>query len=296
VDWCPDDSEEEVLFICSSLITFANIDGLRVVRFSHFSVKEYLTSEGLANAGKGLSRYHILPHVAHTTLGKASLSVLLALDDQVDKDTMRKFPLAIYAARYWADHAQLHDLSSRIKDGMECLFDPEKPYFATWVWIHDIDYPFREVMVAARPLPPGGTPLYYATLCGFRDLVEYLIITRPQDINTRGRHHYTPLHAAVVKGNLKIMTLLLEHGADVTALNKDQFDPLYEASRRGCVDVIGLLLDHHADVDSRTAFERTPLSRASLHGELEIARVLLRHGAAVDSRDKRGRTPLMLAS
>ena len=179
MNWRPDNSEEEVLSICSSLISIVDIDGSRVVRFSHFSVKEYLTSERLAKAGKGLSQYHILPHSAHTILAKASLSALLALDDQTDKDTMKNFPLATYGARYWVDHAQFHGVSSRIKDGMDRLFDREKPYFATWVWIHDIDYPFREMMFAARPSPPKGTPLYYATLCGFRDLVEHLIITYP---------------------------------------------------------------------------------------------------------------------
>jgi ankyrin repeat protein len=295
MNWRPDNPEEEVLSICSSLISIVDIDGSRVVQFSHFSVKEYLTSERLANSEKDLSRYHILHHSAHAILAKASLSVLLALDDQADKDSMKNFPLAMYAARYWVDHAQLLSVSSIIEDGLERLFDPEKPYFATWVWIHDIDYPFRETMIAPRPLPPEGTPLYYATLCGFRDLVEHLIVSHPWDINTRGGYHFTPLHAAVVKGDVEIVALLLEHGAAVAALNKDQFDPLYEASRRGCVDVVELLLDHHADVDSRTAFGRTSLSRASLHGELEIARVLLWHGAAVDSCDKYGWTPLMLA-
>jgi len=296
VDWRPDNPEEEVLSICSSLITIVDMDGSRVVRFSHFSVKEYLTSERLANAGKDLSRYHILPDSAHTILAKASLSVLLALDGQADKDTMKNFPLAIYAARYWVDHAHLHDVSSRVKDGTNCLFDPEKPYFETWVWIHDIDHPFREMMFAAHPLPPEGTPLYYATLCGFRDLVEHLIVTRPWDINTRGGYHCTPLHAAVVKGNVDIVTLLLEHGADVATWNWGNWSPLYEAARRGRLDVIRLLLYHDTDVNFRDDWQRTPLFVASQEGELEVARALLQHGAAVDSRDKNGATPLMLAS
>jgi len=104
------------------MITIVDMDGSRVVRFSHFSVKEYLTSERLANAGISLSQYHILSHSAHTTLAKASLGALLALDDQVDKDIMQNFPLVIYAAQYWVEHVRLHDVSSEIKDAMECLF------------------------------------------------------------------------------------------------------------------------------------------------------------------------------
>ena len=296
MNWRPNNPEEEVLFICSSLLTIVDIDGSRVVRFSHFSVKEYLTSERLANAGKGLSRYHVLPQSAHAILAKASLSVLLALDDQADEDTMKNFPLAIYAARYWVDHAHLHGVSSRIKDGMERLFDREKPYFATWVWIHDIDHPFRETMFTARPSPPEGTPLYYATLCGFCDLLEYLIVTYPQDINTRGGYHSTPLHAAVDEGHVDIVGLLLKHGADTATWNRNNWSTLYEAARRGRLDMIRLLLYHHADVNSLDDKERSPLFMASQEGELEVARALLQHGAAVDFRDKYGGTSLMLAS
>src|SRR5216683_279822 len=56
-----------------------------------------LTSERLANAGKELSRYHIFPRPAHTVLAQASLSILLALDDQIDRNRiMKDFPLARY--------------------------------------------------------------------------------------------------------------------------------------------------------------------------------------------------------
>ena len=296
INWRPDNSEEEVLSICSSLITIVDIDGSRDVRFSHFSVKEYLTSERLANAGKGLSRYHILPDSAHAILAKASLSVLSALDDQVNKDTMKGLPFAVYAARYWVDHAQLHGVSFRIRGAMERLFDREKPYFATWVWIHDIDYPFRESMFAARPLPLEGTLLCYATLCGFPDFVEHLIMTYPRDINFSGGYHSTPLHAAVIKGNVDIVALLLEHGADTAIWDKENYSPLDHAAFRGRLGVMRLFLCHHADVNSRDGIERTPLFMASQEGEVEVARTLLQHGAAVDPRDKYGWTPLMFAS
>ena len=46
-DWRWDDQEEVVLSTCSSLIAIVRSDGSRVVQFSHFSVKEYLTSPRL---------------------------------------------------------------------------------------------------------------------------------------------------------------------------------------------------------------------------------------------------------
>jgi ankyrin repeat protein len=295
VNWRPENPEEAVLSACSSLITVVNLDTSRVVQFSHFSVKEYLTSERLANSGKHLSQYHILPNSAHTILAEASLSVLLALDEEVDKEKMKNFPFAIYAARYWVDHAQFGNVYSRIKVAMERLFDPGKPHFSAWVWIYDIDHKFRDIMFEARPPLPRAVPLYYAALCGFRDLVEHLIVTYPLDVNARGGFYATPLHAAVKKGNTDVVMLLLEHGADV-AVDRQGLTPLYEASRGGHLHITSLLLDHHADVDTHDKNGYTPLYMASIEGQLEVAQVLLRHGATVDIVAIDGWTPLMSAS
>src|SRR6266481_8814567 len=43
-EWRPEDSRDTVLSTCSSLIAIVNVDGSQVIQFSHFSVKEYLTS------------------------------------------------------------------------------------------------------------------------------------------------------------------------------------------------------------------------------------------------------------
>jgi hypothetical protein len=40
---------------------------------------------------------------------------------------MKNFPLATYETRYWVDHAQFENVSSRIKDVMTRLFDAAKP-------------------------------------------------------------------------------------------------------------------------------------------------------------------------
>ncbi|KAH9015195.1 NACHT domain-containing protein [Lactarius pseudohatsudake] len=95
-DWRPEDSHEAVLSACSSLVTVVDVDGSAVVQFSHFSVKEFLTSDRLATARPELSRYHILPHLAHMLLVQACLGVLLQLDDSVDKDSIKNLPLAVY--------------------------------------------------------------------------------------------------------------------------------------------------------------------------------------------------------
>ena len=69
-----------MLSACSSLISIVDGRYYRVVQFSHFSVKEYLTSDRLAASDGDISRYHILPESAHFTLSQASLGVLLSPD------------------------------------------------------------------------------------------------------------------------------------------------------------------------------------------------------------------------
>src|SRR6266850_3726966 len=284
-----------ILSVCPSLITVINMNGSRVVQFSHSSVKEYLKSERLSNAGEPLSRYHILPHSAHAILAQVSLDVLFAIDDQVGK-SMMNFLVATYAAQYWVEHAQFDDVSSRIKYLMERLFDPSKSYFATWVQIYDIDHPFHKGMSTSSPTPPEAVPLYYAVLCGFRGLVEHLIFTYRQDINAKGGYYGTPLHAAIAKENVSITTLLLEHGADVAALNNRQLTPLHEASRHGNLDLMELLLNYHAQINACDGDGKTPLTHTPFKGFLDAALFLLRNGATTDSRDNYGWTPLMSAS
>ena len=296
LDWRSEDPQESVLRACSTLIAVVNVDGSQVVQFSHFSVKEFFISDRLANAAENLSRYHILPHSAHTILAQACLSVLLHLNDQVDRNKMENFPLAVYAAKHWVDHAQFEDVSSRLEDQIERLFDSRKPHFATWVWIYDIDHPFRESMFGTHPAPPEAMPLYYATLCGFGSLIERLGNAHPGDVNMRGGFYATPLHAAVAKGYTNIALLLLKHGADADAWDDEELSPLRRACRAGRREMVELLLANNADVNVQNRNGGTPLCEASRNGELEIARVLLRHGSAVDSRDTSCQTPLFMAS
>src|SRR5712671_7181592 len=137
--WRWEDQKEAVMSACSSLVIVVKDGDSRIVQFSHFSVKEYLTSKRLAESSQDVSQYHILLEPAHTVLARACLGVLLGLDDRVDRDSIKSFPLARYAAQYWDRHAQFPRVSSHVEDGMKRLFDGGKPHFATWLWIYNED-------------------------------------------------------------------------------------------------------------------------------------------------------------
>ena len=298
VNWRQDDSREAVLSACSSLVTVVNVDGSSIVQFSHFSVKEYLSSHRLAEAPPNLSRYYIDSLSAHTILAQASLCILLHLDDAIDRKTIEDFPFAPYAAQHWVDHGRIEGVSASIQDAMERLFDANNPSFATWLWIYDIDYPLKEPMFTPHPTRPEAVPLYYATLCGFRGVVEHLLTTRPGDTNARGGSHATPLHAALAQDNLEIAAVLLNHDADVDALDRhNSRGALHIASKEGHCDNVRFLLERHPDVNMEDRDGLTPLELASYTGELEVVGILLKHGAtaSVDPREKQGQPPLSMA-
>ena len=113
--------------------------GCPVVQFSHFSVKEFLLSDRLATSAKDISRYHIALEDANTLTARACLGFLL-WDPVCESDvTAAPSPLAEYAAACWVNHAKVENVASRIRNGMESLFDPERPYFSAWIKLHNAD-------------------------------------------------------------------------------------------------------------------------------------------------------------
>jgi len=333
-DWRWDDQEQAVLSTCSSLITVVDEDGDQVIQFSHFSVKEFLTSPRLAGASVDVSRFHILLEPAHTTLGKACLGTLLRLDDHVDKYNAKdRFPLARYAAGHWANHAQFENVSSQLREGMEILFDPDQPYFSAWIRIHDIDVEPSDSTFWEFALPSGdktaAAPLYYAALIGLHDVAERLIDNYSQQVNARGGYYVSPLvvalgmghfemaqllyecgadmlvrgrwqrtllHAMSMWGQTKIAQWLLGHGADPNVPQDDGWTCLHLAAFNGNLEVARMLLQHNADNNARDERGRLPLHRASQTGYFEVTRFLLEHGVNVNACDKDGSTPLHLAS
>jgi len=305
-NWRRDDEEQALLAACSSLITIVASDNSRVVQFSHFSVKEFLTSPRLAASSGDVSRYYIDLEPAHTTLGQACLGVLLRSDDNAIRETSS---LAGYAAQHWVTHAQFENVSSYLRKPMEYLFDQDKPYFAAWLRLHDIDLPPRphSTFFIFCPSPKSdAAPLYYAALCGFYDLARYLIAKYPQQVDAHGGYYVTPLVAALAEEHFEVARLLLSHGAMVNFRGHDELTPLHSAAYYGQIDVVRLLLRHGADVNSRDKLGGTPLHNTGAISDYrkgpdvpqnlaDVARVLLEHGADPNARNFLGWTPLHIA-
>ena len=301
--WRPDSPEDAVLSACSTLIAVIEDKGSKIVQFSHFSVKEYLTSDRLRISEMGnIRQYHIPLDAAHTILARACLTVLLHLDENVDKERLKTFPLAFYAAEHWVTHAKYEDVASRIQDTMEQLFDPSKGYLTAWTWICEVgvngSYRVRPIdTLEERPTRPGRPALYFAVICGFSGLVNYLIITHRENVDVDCGIFRTPLYVASLWGLADVVHVLLQHNADVNAKTIEDETPLHLTTYRwGHARVAQLLLEHGAAVNAQSKYRITPLYRASRYGHLEVVKILLEHGADVHIRGGDDLTPFQVAT
>jgi ankyrin repeat protein len=311
-NWRWEDEEQGLLTSCSSLITIVETGDSRVVQFSHFSVKEFLTSARLAISSGDVSRYHVDLEPAHTILAQACMSVLLQPENHAEENGAgNTSPLAGYAAEHWVTHAQFESVSSSLRKAMEYLFDLDKPYFAAWLQLHDIDtHPdvdSSSLFFFTIRTKSGATPLYYAALCGFQDLVEHLVFKYPQLVNTSGGCYVTPLIAALGRRHFQTVKLLRHHGAHVNVLGSEGEIPLHSVVSYGDLELVRVLLDNKADVNARNIFNWTPMHHVARgpngYGRLstpqlfpDVARLLLEHDADANARMDRNLTPLHVAA
>ena len=293
-NWRWADQHQAILSTCSSLIAIVDDRGSKVVQFSHFSVKEYLTSDRLARSSGDVSRYHIVPEPAHTILAQACLGVLLRLDDGANEVNVRDIPLVEYAARYWVDHAQFENVASWIQDTMEYFFDADKPHWAAWCRVQMTDKKWLEFCPCEGEV--DAFPLYYASLGGFYDLAERLVVKYQEHINARGGRMVTPLVAALRGKHFQIAELLHRNGANVNVRDNSNDTPLREAYRAGILDIVPWLLNHGAEVNTQGCYGWAPLHNAAYNGQLQEFRMLIEHDADIHIRNDSGMTSLHLAA
>src|SRR3984885_5506799 len=75
-----------------------------IIKLSHMSVKDYLLSQHHVGAtGFGLNE-----RFSHSLIAKTCLAYLLQFEnlDMLNQNTIDKYPLAEYAAKYWVRHVR----------------------------------------------------------------------------------------------------------------------------------------------------------------------------------------------
>ena len=148
----------------------------------------------------------------------------------------------------------------------------------------------------------GSTPLFIACKRGNVEIVDYLLTACGVNVEYRGLyevpddrsvHTVTPLWCAAVAGKVKVVEVLVRHGADVNSVSDTGSTPVRSACFMTHLDIVKLLVAHRADIQRPNYNGGTCLINSVQSGEL--CEFLLQNGANVNAQDIQNKTALHYA-
>ena len=146
----------------------------------------------------------------------------------------------------------------------------------------------REPELVKRHAEDGFHPLGLACFFGQYEAARYLIMAGAA-VNSASRNSLqaTPLQSAAAGNHLRIVDLLLAHGADPNCREQGGFTPLHAAAQNGNLDMIRALIFGGADLDARSNDGKLPVDVALEASQEEAAKLLL-EGITRRTRARRG--------
>lgn len=139
----------------------------------------------------------------------------------------------------------------------------------------------------------GETALMIASGNNHIKIVQ-LLLAHGANVNGGGWIVGYPLMEAAREGHFEITKLLLEKGADVNIMSDEGFTALDAAIVKNQVEVVQLLLNKGAN-PNRYVAGATPLYDAAGYGYTKIVSLLIEHGADVNAKSFGRTTPLAIA-
>ncbi len=94
------------------------------------------------------------------------------------------------------------------------------------------------------------------------------------DVNFKGTFDDTPLHVAVVWGDIEASKILLKFNADIDAIGEHGYTPLHEAVEKGNYDVVALLIKNGCSLTITNDDGLTAKQLAELMKENKILNLL----------------------
>lgn len=150
----------------------------------------------------------------------------------------------------------------------------------------------------------GQTALHAGVDAGHYDAVLVLMLAAAESqadsiiSNLADPSGQTPLHLSSLRGNARILELLLTHGADISRVDDKGQTSLHLTCAAGHKSCLAVLLDHGGDIllEETDNSGNCCLHYAAMYGRLACVRLLLETAAEVMTRNNRGLTPYNLAS
>ncbi|KAL3881872.1 hypothetical protein ACJMK2_028263 [Sinanodonta woodiana] len=129
----------------------------------------------------------------------------------------------------------------------------------------------------------GCSALWHAVDLDNYQMVKAMVQCKRVDVNVADRTMLRPIHVASMRGNTKMVSLLISKGAEVDPVQLRGSTALILACRKGCYETVRLLILNGADPNHAGYNGHMPLSTVlqwSLDTRLPI--MLLESGARVD--------------
>ncbi|KAJ5247888.1 ankyrin repeat-containing domain protein [Penicillium chermesinum] len=303
---------EGILPCLSELVRRTEIDRNCLV-LSHFSVKEFLTSEALKNSPH--SSYGFDENSAHASIAESCIAYInycyCSNHKRCTWTDLEQFPSLEYACRYWFKHltsAGKKDETKLAPLASTLLHSGEEWEYTLLIYNHLDPNPPFEYSRRRRHL---RSPLGWACVLGLESVVK-LLLSEKSDLNLIQDIEFTleicPPHAdelpslraflpssgtaltiAVEFGHTSIVELLLDKGADIDAEGCGGDTALSVACKDRNEDLVRYLLRRGATPHCHC------LAAAVLVEAESICEILLAAGASVNEEGKKD-TPLMVAA
>lgn len=145
-------------------------------------------------------------------------------------------------------------------------------------------------------LKNNSLALHFAIENENHNIIEKILLYKPELLNIPNVNGMTPLQFAVMKGYIGIVKTLLYHKADITHRTNDGETALSLAAAYGHVSVIRLLANYTAvNINSQNNKKQTPLMKSVMHCHSAAFKTLLELGAYTEITDYQKNTVLHIA-
>ena len=295
--------EKDLLEMLGSLVIFDPAKKDPLVSLAHFTLYEFLQSDGL-RTHESLASFYIPPQ-AMMDIGITCAQYLSFTDfgepcNSIDElhERLQSYKLLEFAATNFL--SQLRSYGGRgpaIKDHLPSFKWFLEPYrdgqrnFISWQQVYQ-----RGLLGDSHTGSLTPDPLTYIIEHNMLHLLDvFLLHTGERCHEAVMRSGFTPLHIAVITGGEDNLAEVLRWGPDLEASGNGGQTALHLAASYGHVGMVKLLLEAGASPHARTESGSTPAYRAARNGSVAALELLAEAGSDLDAMTWDRWTPIFEA-